>query len=443
MTHTTRRSGRVARIAAIATVVAIALAGCAGPAADSSGEKLTLSKKPVTLDFTWWGNDTRQAITQKVISAFEEKHPSITVQPQFSDWSGYWDKLSTSVAAKDTPDIIQMDEKFVSTYASNGVLLDLGTLGKSLDLSDFSKASLSTGQVDGKQYAVPTSVNSTAMVVNKTLLDKYGIAMPDDTSWTWTDLEKWSATASATTKKDGVYATELWNADGVLHNWLRQNDDSLYNAAGKVSVKPKLLQEWWQTQVDLIDDGVGPAGDVTVEHLGGLSESLLGTNKALIGPWWSNQIQALEDSSGSDMVPLALPTVKGAPKDSSYLKTSMYWAASSQTKHPAEVALFLDFLDNDKSAADLLQTERGVPANAKIRSYITPTLDPVNTKVMGFVNRIEKIAGAPIPVPPPGGAAIETLLLAASQSVWFAKATPKEASTKLISDLQQAVDDAQ
>jgi len=439
MNHRTSRPGRAARIVALSAVAAVALSGCAA----GEGTDLELSDEPVTLSFTWWGNDTRQAITQEVIDAFETEHPNITIEPQFTDWTGYWDKLSTSVAAQDTPDIIQMDEKFISTYASNGVLLDLGGLGEALPLDDFSETVLATGAVDGTQYAVPTSVNSFSFVANKTLLDQYGIELPDDDSWTWDDFSEWSASAAAKTSADGVYAVENWGfVDGSLHNWLRQNGDSLYNEDGEVVVDEQLLADWWQTQLDLQDSGVTPTGDVTVEFQGGVSESLTGTNKALMGPWWSNQVQALQDASGSEMIPLKLPTVDGSPEGSSYLKTSMYWAGSSKTEHPAEVALFLDYLANSEAAADLLQTERGVPANTKIREYITPTLDEVNTKVMDFVNAIEEVAGDPLLVPPPGGAAIETVLSAQTQNVLFGKETPKEAAAKFVKDMKQAIDDA-
>ena len=103
------------------TVAAVLHAGCS-----AGGDAATeLSDKPVTLRFTWWGNDARTAATQEVIAAFEKEYPNITIEPQFTDWAGYWDKLATETAANDTPDIIQMDEKYIATYGDRGALLDL------------------------------------------------------------------------------------------------------------------------------------------------------------------------------------------------------------------------------------------------------------------------------------------------------------------------------
>ncbi|MDX3106771.1 hypothetical protein ACIBO5_33400 [Nonomuraea angiospora] len=43
----------------------------------------------------------------------------------------------------------------------------------------------------------------------------------------------------------------------------------------------------------------------------------------------------------------------------------MYWSISARSKHPAEAALFVDFLADSQEAADVLLTGRGVPANMK------------------------------------------------------------------------------
>jgi len=96
------RAGAVA----VAAATALVLAGCSG---SSSGTKTELSKDPVTLNFTFWGGDARVQATQKVIAAFEKENPNITVEPQFADWTGYWDQLATSTAAGDMPDVVVVD----------------------------------------------------------------------------------------------------------------------------------------------------------------------------------------------------------------------------------------------------------------------------------------------------------------------------------------------
>ena len=69
----------------------------------------------------------------------------------------------------------QIQERWLPTLAKMGALKDLnGVIGQdALNLVDPSL--LATGQVDGKQYAVPWTAGSIAMVANKVVLDKAGI----------------------------------------------------------------------------------------------------------------------------------------------------------------------------------------------------------------------------------------------------------------------------
>ena len=66
-----------------------------------------------TLTILWWGSQTRHDLTIKMIEKFEEKYPDIDLVIDYSDWDGYWTKLSAQVAGGQTPDIMQMD------YAAN------------------------------------------------------------------------------------------------------------------------------------------------------------------------------------------------------------------------------------------------------------------------------------------------------------------------------------
>ncbi|GAB4004971.1 hypothetical protein GCM10029992_51470 [Glycomyces albus] len=103
----------------------------------------------VTLRFNWWGEDTRHGLTQEIIDAFEQEHPDITVQAEFSNYDDYWNKLSTSAAAQDLPDIMQVTDPFMYSYIDNGQLLDLTEVEGTVDLESFPEETLSLSTVDG------------------------------------------------------------------------------------------------------------------------------------------------------------------------------------------------------------------------------------------------------------------------------------------------------
>ena len=52
---------------------------------------------------------------------------------------------------------------------------------------------LETGTVDGTQVGAPIGVANFSIAVNPTVLEKAGVAMPDDKTWTWDDLAETSA----------------------------------------------------------------------------------------------------------------------------------------------------------------------------------------------------------------------------------------------------------
>ena len=438
----TRTANRWLLFTAVGAATTLALTACAG-STETPSTAPTLSDEPVTLSFTWWGNDVRHEITEELIAAFEAEHENITIEPQYTDWAGYWDKLSTSVAAGDTPDIIQMDEKQLSTYADNGVLLDLGSLGSSIDTANFPESVLGTGALDGVQYGIPVGINTYTVMANLDILESLGIEAPDDETWSWEDLADLSDQVSAA-GAGSIFGIQGWGFnDGDLNNWLRQHGDALYNAEGEIVADEKNIASFWQYLLDVTESGGSPEPSATIERQSaGLAESFTATNQVAFGNWWSNQVSALRAASGQNLAVLQLPTPDEGETPAAYYKPSMFWSASAKSEHPAEVALFLEFLANSEEAADLLLAERGVPANDAIREYITPKLDEVNQEVVEFLDLIEpRVGDAPSPTPP-GGGSIETIISQHTQQVLFGEMTPEEAAASFVAELQRSLDDA-
>jgi multiple sugar transport system substrate-binding protein len=432
------RSGRVAGVVAIAATAALTFSACSGGGA--AGPAAELSDEPVTLRFTWWGNDVRTANTEAVIDAFEAEHPNITVEPQFADWNGYWDKLATETAANDTPDIIQMDEKYLSTYGGRGALLDLTTAGDNLDLSGFSETSLDLGTSGDALYGLPVGLTTYSVMVNPTLLEAAGVELPEDESWTWEELEAAGAAVSAA-GGGSVFGVQSWGfEEGGLNNWARQHDDALYNTDGEVVIKPETLTSWWEYMLRLSESGVSPSASATTERQNaGLAESFVATNSAAFATGWASQLTALQEASGAPLELLRIPTTDDATEGSAYYKPSMYWSVSARTEHPAEAAVFLDYLVNSEDAADLLGTDRGVPANDDIRAYLTPNLPESGQQVVEFLDGLsEDVGGAP-PLTPAGGSAIEAIVKQYTEQVLFKQATPAQAAEGFIRDLEAAV----
>ncbi|HER2209499.1 TPA: extracellular solute-binding protein, partial [Streptococcus pyogenes] len=148
--------------------------GSSAPSASTNeGEEGDTSGK-IELRMTWWGSQTRHDLTTKVIKLFEEKHPGITIKPEYSGWDGYFDKLTTQVAGSNAPDIIQMDYAFLTDFARRGALLDLTPYAESKELrtEDHDKSMLKAGSIDDKLYAITLGVNAPGVIYDATVFQE-------------------------------------------------------------------------------------------------------------------------------------------------------------------------------------------------------------------------------------------------------------------------------
>ncbi|WP_033344203.1 ABC transporter substrate-binding protein [Catenuloplanes japonicus] len=418
---------------------ASALAACGGSGGDAAAAVNT--ETPVTLRFTWWGSDARHKRTAQVIELFKSKYPNFTINGEFKDWNGYWDSLATTVAANDAPDIIQMDEMYLASYAERGALLDLGTASNHLKTADIESTALDTGKVDGKQYAIPTGLTAYSFVVNEDLIKQYNVTLPDTETWSWEDLR---AVGDQISKASGgkVIGVQSWGFDtGSVNVWLRQQGASLYSPDGKVAAPPALLAGYWQYLLDLAKAGVSPQPSITIERAAAaLDQSGMATNTTAIGTAWNTQLTSYQAASGQNLRLIKIPGESKVGTPGAYYKPSMYWSISSRSKHPAEAAVFVDFLLNSQEAGDVLLTDRGVPGNKTIRAALAPKLTATDKAAADYLDAI-KVGPAPR-VTPNGASGIEAILKRHSEEVLFERKTPQAAAESFIKELQTEIDAA-
>lgn len=138
------------------------------------------------------------------IERFEQQHPDIKVEytsgilkEDYSLW------LANQFVKGEEPDVfIVLDDDF-NTLSSIGALKDLTGFienDKDFSIENYYKSVLQTGQYEGRQYALPYESNPKLMFVNKTLLEKEGIAMPGND---WTLDEFYDICKKVTKDSDG------------------------------------------------------------------------------------------------------------------------------------------------------------------------------------------------------------------------------------------------
>ncbi|ROO51593.1 carbohydrate ABC transporter substrate-binding protein (CUT1 family) [Micromonospora sp. Llam0] len=410
-------------IAATAVVpLVLGTAACGDDAASSDPDA------PVTIEFFWWGGESRAALTEQALDLYEDKNPNVTINPTWQAFTGYYDKLATISAGGNAPDIFQIDDNGLAEYAGRNVTLDLTPFVSSgdIDLSNHPESLTQYGQIDGKQVAVAAGENTPAMVYDKTKITELGLPVPE-TGWTYDEFVTWSAQVTEAAG-DGYWGAMDPSADyKALWLWLRSQGKEFYDGP-QLAFTEADLTEWFQFWLDAREAGATPPADVVHEAVGGgVSDQLVVTGKGATSFMWSNQLSELGKSTESELGMVAYP---GDPKGQ-WARASLYWAGSRSTEHPEVVADVIDFLANDPEAAQILGVDRGLPSNLDNRETVQAGLDdPYMTATVEFENALIPQMG-PAPAPPPQGhGPLRSTLTTVAESVTYGQASPADAAAE-------------
>ncbi|MGJ6964854.1 ABC transporter substrate-binding protein [Streptosporangium sp. G11] len=408
------------------TLLAVSATACGSDDGGESGGKTKVV-------FSYWGSDARQKLTESAIATFEKKNPTIDVEGDFSDWDSYYEKLATKTAAGDAPDVMSIEIRGLAEYSGRATLADL--TGK-VNTADLDQEVLKAGQVDGKQYAIPTGVNTFPMIVNKAAVEKAGQQIPDDKTWTWDDYI--SISQKVTEQGQGkLWGTEYNENPAFLQLFAAQRGEQFYKD-GRIGLSEQTIKDWWALLQKIISTKAGPDAALMLETGTKVDQALLATNASAFGSWWSNQLTALSKGSGQELDLLRMPKAQGATTAGMFLQPAMYYTISAKTEKAEAAQKFVDFLVNDPEAGAILLSDRGLPTNAKVVTAIKDKLTPADQKVLAFIDSI-KSELSPISIPPKGAMEMEDILKRATDSVLFGKASADDAATAFLTEANAAI----
>jgi multiple sugar transport system substrate-binding protein len=395
----------------------------------------------VELRFSWWGADDRHSTTQQVIDLFEAENPGITIVPEYTDWAGYWDRLATSTAANDAPDIITQEERYLREYGDRGALLDLNEVD--LDLSGIDPLVAESGDLDGQTFGVATGVNAYAILADAQAFEDAGVEMPDDETWTWDDYIEISAQISEATDGEVVGTQSMSYNETGFQIFARQRGENLYAEDGSLGFSQETLEEWFSVTEQLVENGGQPGAAESVEiEAGGPDQSVLSTNQGAMAHFWTNQLGGISASSGRDIELLRYPGESTEDRTGMFFKPAMFYSISAGTEHPEEAALFVDFLLNSEEAAELILADRGLPANVDVRSHIIDSLPEADARSAVFLSEIEGTIVDGNPPPPIGAGQVVDITKRVTEDLTFGNLTPAEAAEQFISEVEAATGEA-
>ena len=146
----------------------------------------------------------------------------------------------------------------------------------------------------------------------------------------------------------------------------------------------------------------------------------------------SNMLTGLQAAApeGMDIALMTYPTDN--PTKSNYLKPSMYFSISANTKNPDAAVALLNYLINSEDCNNILLGERGVPASTAIAESIKSQISETDQEAMDYVTDVITPDCSPIDPPnPEGWSEFNDTLTKLQESVGYGETSAADAAKQL------------
>jgi multiple sugar transport system substrate-binding protein len=410
----------------ILIVCLVLLAGAGMLFASGTGET-----GAVTIRWAYWGGENRVKISQQAIDLFMKQNPGITVNPEVSPGSGaHFEKVNTQLAGKAGPDIIQMGSN-INDYVSKNQLLPLDKYtGITLITSVIDSGANDMATIGGKLYGVTTGVNMPALVYNKTMIEKAGVALPK-TTMTYDEFRAFLVELKGKLPA-GVFPMQdigaLSNNSTPFGYWSRVNGSPLYDKVnGTTAMTAAFAQKYLELFKDYRDNGLVPPADVAAGYAEQNADSAaIVAGKVAVSFLWSNQLAGYQGAMKDELNFIEMPGA--GSKRPLWQAPSQFYTVNAASQNPDAAVKFINFLVNSPDAAKILGNDRGTSASATARAAELAT--PIDQKVFKYIAVAGPHSSKQTPTLPNDTEFNSTLYLI-YQSVAFGKVTPADGGKQI------------
>ena len=411
------------------------LAACSerGSRPEAGTDRPAAPPTPVTISWSFWGDDWAIEVNRRLVAIFEREHPAIRVQTVHRPWRDYFDWLRAEWRSGRSPDVMFLN--FIPAYVPAGELepLDGYVARDGVDLSDFYQPLLEGFRVGAGLYGLPRDNDTKVIYYNRAHFREAGLAEPAD-DWTWDDLRR----AARALRRDDANAPRYGLGLDLDYWWLVwhwQNgcpvlDNALEPTTARVD-EPACV-EALQFLQDLIHaDRVTPPPELmTTEAMNRLFRrgelSMVFGNHALV-PWFANT---------AELEWQVAPLPRGLERANVAGGAGFVLSRRSAQKEAAWQ--LIRFLTGPKAQAVLAESGTITPARRSVREdSIFLRQQPYRAEVF----RSESAVGRPIPNFP-GATDFYRLMNEGLLPVWRGERRPADVLRELAPQAQRIVDAA-
>lgn len=424
----------------LAIMMSAALAvGCFGGVASVSAEEA----EPITLRMAWWGSQNRHDKTVAAIELYESLHPEVDIEYEFYSFDDYFTKLKTLVASDEVWDIFQLGGNF-PMYLDKIYPLDEFIESGVVDVSKISAANLqTTQQTDGTQLGLTNGINTYGIAYDPAMFEEAGAALPTE-NWTWDDYR---AAADKITDELGIFGSSTFLSSDFIagcSTYIGQQGElgqyGFFNLdlSGMGFDDPQMLAPFIQMRADMINHGSYPDAGASAE-VTNIENDFLVTGEAAMTWVAVNQFPTIYDvcqGMGRTLALATVPRVTADGNSGAMIQSSQMLCVSQDSEHKEAAAAFISWFENDIDCNNILQAERGIPANEDVRAALSASATEGQQIMYDYV---DMVSGFPTPeeinvLSPSGQDEVQDNYLNYIQQVVSGEITAQEAAEKTYAD---------
>lgn len=268
----------------------LVLAGCGREEDTGGGEDVQaadLEEGPATGTITVWAMGAEGEQLGQLAEGFMEDNPDATVEVTAIPWDAAHDKIATSIAGGQTPDVSLIGTTWMGEFAQTGAL---DPTPDAFSADDFFEGAWDTTEVDGTSYGIPWYVETRLIYYRKDLADQAGLQPPT----TWDELKTFVKGLQGAGASDGISlppgATGAWQTF-MPFGW--SNGVELTDGEDWTLNTPEMT-EALEYYASFFSEGLAP--DTASTAL--VSDFIAGTVGAFVsGPW---HMALLNEQGGPD-----------------------------------------------------------------------------------------------------------------------------------------------
>lgn len=380
----------------------------------------------VTLNIESWRNDDLQIWQEKIIPAFEAKHPGIKVTFSPSAPTEYDAALGAKLDAGSAGDLIACRpfDKSLQLF-DKGKLEDITGLKGMKNFSEVAKAAWTTD--DGKKtFCVPMASVIHGFIYNKEAFEKAGVEVPKTVDQFFAVLDKIKAEGSYVPMAMGT--KDMWEAATMGY----QNIGPTYwkgeeGRKALIAGKEKLTDEPWVEPYRVLAKWKPYLGDGFEAQTYPDSQNLFTLGRAAIYPAGSWEI-SLFNTAGLKLGAFPPPVVKDG--DTCYISdhNDIAMGLNTASKHKEEAKAFLEWVASPEFAAIYANA---LPGFFSLNSTAVEMSDPLAKEFVSWRDKCKPTIRSTYQILSRGTPNLENETWTESANVINGTDTPEAAAKKL------------